>query len=147
MNSPIRILLIDDSPHFLTAAQDFLQLHESFHVIGTARDGDEAVEDSSWLAPDVILLDLNLGTTSGLDCIPLLKQHLPQTKIIALTILPDEPYRALALQKGADAFVHKTVMSHTLVTVIHELAERPNDPLFENDPPPIQAPDPKEINP
>ncbi|MBI5935107.1 MAG: response regulator transcription factor [Chloroflexi bacterium] len=123
MNHPIRILLVDDSLHFLAAARDFLHLQDSFRVIATAMDGGEAVKQSRRLEPDFILLDLNLANTSGLDLIPIFKQHVPHAKIIVLTIMQEEPYRIAAMRAGADAFVHKTAMSKSLISVILELAK------------------------
>lgn len=122
MNSPIRILLVDDSPHFLQAARDFLLLQDSVHVIGAVQNSTEAVREARRLEPDVILLDLNLGAESGLDIIPLFRTHLPQTKIIVLTGLPAEPYCAAARQAGADAFIYKAEMSKTLIAQILEVA-------------------------
>ncbi|MFZ5921056.1 MAG: response regulator [Chloroflexota bacterium] len=125
MNNPIRILLVDDNSHFLAAARDFLELQESFRVIGAIMNGGEAVSQSNRLEPDVILLDLNLAGESGLDLIPLFKRHMPKTKIIVLTIMQDENYRAAAMQAGADAFVHKSEISKTLISVIVGLAKTP----------------------
>ncbi len=121
MNNPIRILLVDDSPHFIEAARDFLHLQESFRVIGTATDSEKAVKESRRIEPDVILLDINLAGKSGLNLIPIFKRHMPHTKIVVLTIMQDEPYRAAAMQAGADAFVRKTEMSRLLIPVILEL--------------------------
>ena len=123
MNHPIRILLVDDNSYFLAATRDFLHLQESFRVIGVAMDGGEAVSQSRRLEPDVILLDLNLAGKSGLDLIPLFKRNMPRTKIIVLTIMQDEAYHAAAMQAGADAFVRKTEMSKTLISVIFGLAD------------------------
>lgn len=121
MNNPIRILLVDDSPHFLAAARDFLHMQDSFRVIATAMDGGEAVKESRRLEPDIILLDLNLAGKSGLELIPLFKQHMSHAKIVVLTMMEDEPYRVAAMQAGADAFVRKTEMSKTLTPIIFEL--------------------------
>jgi PAS domain S-box-containing protein len=118
MNKPIRILLVDDSPHFLEAARDFLGYQESVAVVGTATKGGEALAQSQALQPDMILLDLNLGNGSGLILIPALKENLPDTKIIVLTMMEESSYRAAALEAGADGFVHKAVMSKTLTTAI-----------------------------
>jgi DNA-binding NarL/FixJ family response regulator len=121
MHNPVRILLVDDSPYFLEAARDFLHLQETLEVAGTATDGQEALEQARQLQPDVILLDLNLGTQSGLGMIPVFKKHMPNAKIIVLTIMADDPYRAAAIQAGADAFVHKAEMSKTLISTIFGL--------------------------
>jgi DNA-binding NarL/FixJ family response regulator len=123
MFDPIRILLVDDSPYFLEAARGFLHIQERFDVIGSASEGMEAVALSEWLQPDIILLDLNLGDRSGLELIPLFKEKLPNTRIVVLTVMQDDSYRAAALQTGADAFVHKTAMSKSLCPVILELVQ------------------------
>ena len=125
MHKSIRILLVDDSPYFLEAARDFLHLQEALEVAGTATEGQEALEQAQQLQPDVILLDLNLGTLSGLELIPVFKSHIPAAKVIVLTIMNEEAYRTAALQAGADAFVHKTEMSKTLISTLLDLTNFP----------------------
>ena len=127
MNHPIRILLVDDSPHFLDAARDFLLLNKTLEVAGAAADGQAGLAQALELKPDVILLDLNLGGQSGLDLIPLFKKQMPKTKVVILTIMQEEPYRAAVLERGADAFVHKRNITQTLVPTIVELMNRPDD--------------------
>ena len=122
-SSPIRILLVDDSPYFLDVARDFLHMQESFEITGVAVEGTNALEQARQLQPDIILLDLNLGDQSGVRLIPLFKRHTPHSKIIVLTIMDGEGYRDAAMQAGADAFVVKTRMTQELVTTIMEVLE------------------------
>ncbi|MBI4761980.1 MAG: response regulator [Chloroflexota bacterium] len=129
MNSPIRILLVDDSPYFLAAARDFLLLQENFNVVGVAGEPQGMLAQIRAIAPDVILLDLNVGERSGLELIPLIKINAPGIKIIILTVMEEEPYRAAALQAGADAFVRKTEMSRKLISVITDLVIPPADDI------------------
>ena len=121
MNDPIRILLVDDSPYFLEAAQIFLRYHNMIKLVDTASDSEEALAKAQALKPDLILLDLNLGNRSGLDLIPLFREHLPQTRIIVLTVMFEDAYRIAAMQAGADAFVPKNSMNTDLVPTILEL--------------------------
>jgi PAS domain S-box-containing protein len=123
MTNPIRILLVDNSPHFLEAARDFLQYQESLTVVGTATDGGEALAQSQSLQPDIILLDLNLTNGSGLKLIPIFKANLPGARVIVLTMMEESSYRAAALQAGADGFVHKSNMSKELTSTILETME------------------------
>ncbi len=123
MNDPIRILLVDDNPYFLDAARDFLEYQDALVVVGAAASKDEAVAQSLALRPDVILLDLNLDQALGLDLIPIFKQQLPKTKIIVLTMMEDDSYRAAALQAGADGIVHKSGMAKTMVRAILEIMQ------------------------
>jgi PAS domain S-box-containing protein len=124
MAQPIRILLVDDSPYFLEAARDFLAMQEPLAIVEVASEGQEALSKSFATKPDVILLDLNLSDHSGLELIPLFGKQQPRPKIIALTMMEESSYRAAAVQAGADAFVHKTSMSKTLLTTIHETLQR-----------------------
>lgn len=125
MNNPIRILLVDDSPYFIEAARDFLRLQKTMSVAGVAANAEEAVARARDLQPDIILLDLNLARSSGLDLIPVFKENLPGAKIVVLTMMEETSYyRAAALQAGADDFVPKRDMGNRLVTVIHNLMGR-----------------------
>lgn len=121
VSPPIRVLLVDDNPFFLDAAADFLQLQKSFEVIGQATSGQEALKQALHLQPDVILLDLNLGEESALHLIPFLKAQLPETRIVVVTIM--KGYSEVALQSGADAFVHKPAMTRSLISSIIDLYE------------------------
>ncbi|MBI5352415.1 MAG: PAS domain S-box protein [Chloroflexi bacterium] len=121
MFNPIRTLLVDDSPYFLEAAQDYLQIQDSIEVVGFAIHAEDALAKSVALNPQVILLDINLGERSGLDLIPLFNEHLPNAKIIVLTIMESESYRAAALQAGAHAFINKSQMHKELMPILESL--------------------------
>lgn len=125
MNNPIRILLVDDSPYFVEAAQIFLGYYKRLELVDTAREGEDALAKAQALKPDVILLDLNLGDRSGLDLIPLFRDRLSQTRIIILTVMYEDAYRAASLSAGADAFVSKSAMGEMLIPVIERLMEFP----------------------
>ena len=127
MDNPIRLLLVDDNLPFLEVARGFLELQKTFEIAGTAIEGSAAFAQALNLKPDVILLDLNLGNRSSLGLIPIFREILPQTKIVVLTMMEDELYRAAAIQAGADDFVSKSTMSGTLVSVILRLMKRHNN--------------------
>lgn len=124
MTEHIRVLIIDDSPHFLEAASAFLQLERTFKVVGTAANAEEAVTRSGQLQPDIILLDLQLSKSSGLSLIPILKENLPYTRIIVLSMMEDTAFRPAALEAGADDFVSKQSMSRMLVPALHRQIQR-----------------------
>ena len=125
MHNPIRILLVDDSPHFLEVALTFLHLHQPQAVLETATYAEEAIEKSRQLELDVILLDLNLGDHFGLDLIEHFRENLPHGKIIILSIMNGEAYRAASLRAGADAFVDKLAMNRTLLPAILQQMDSP----------------------
>lgn len=121
---PIRILLVDDNPFFLDAARDFLHLHQTLELVGTATNGRSALEQAQELQPDVILLDLNLGQESAIQLIPTMREYLPDMRIVIVTSM-EEGYREFVLQNGADAFVRKPSMTQILVSTIADLYETP----------------------
>lgn len=133
MNQPIRILLIDDSPHFIEAAHDFLDFHEMLKVVGTATSRNEAITQFDQMLPDVILLDLNLAGTSGLSLIPHFRMNLSAVRIIVLTSMEETAFRSAALESGADDFISKKFMTSTLVASIREQIEQTPKPRNTGD--------------
>ncbi len=122
---PMTLLLVDDNPRFLRILERFLDGlgGEEISVIGTAAGGQEALAKARALRPDVILLDLAMPDTHGLDVIPRLRRILPEVGIIALTLLNPESYREAALGAGADGFVTKASLDADLLPAIRRLTE------------------------
>jgi two-component system nitrate/nitrite response regulator NarL len=119
----IRVLLVDDHEPFLRVATEFLQRHHELVVVGTAREGKEALALAQALRPQIILLDLNMPGLNGLETIPHLRVMLPQTGIIALTLLDPRTYRQAALAAGADDFVSKANLTTDLLPAIRRVAQ------------------------
>jgi two-component system invasion response regulator UvrY len=116
--NPIRVLLVDDNPLFLSITSEFLKLQVELTIVGMARDGQEAIAQANQLKPDVILLDLNMPGKSGMEAIPKLQKITPQPKIIALTMMNQDAYQPAALAAGAHGFVSKGSMGSDLLPAI-----------------------------
>lgn len=125
----IPILIVDDNPTFLRIASRFLQMYcgDEVRVVGTANSGEKALEQARSLKPRVVLLDLDMPDTSGLDLIPRLRTALPEVGIIVLTLLDTGVYRQAAHTAGADDFVAKSVLTTDLLPAIYRLVQ-PSDP-------------------
>ena len=121
--NPISVLLVDDSPRFLQAATRFLQEHcaDDILVVGAAEGGEEGLNQARRLQPRVVLLDLCMPGMSGLDAIPLLREALPKTCIIALTLFDTDTYRQAAMKAGADGFVPKAALTSDLLPAIRRV--------------------------
>jgi two-component system, NarL family, nitrate/nitrite response regulator NarL len=122
---PISILLVDDSVVFLRMAKLFLQDLADVEVVGTASGGETGIEQTLHLRPDIVLVDLSMSDLHGLEVIPKLREALPKTRIVALTMLEEDAYRGVSLTVGAHEFVSKTKMHTDLPPVIYRLAGRP----------------------
>lgn len=119
----IRVMLVDDNPVFVRATTQFLEAHEDMAVVGTARGGDEALEQVGELRPQVVLIDLAMPGLSGLATIPRMRHEVPDVGIIALTVMNSPGFREAALTAGADVFVPKASMRTDLLPAVRALAQ------------------------
>jgi len=84
-----------------------LASESSFEVVGVAADGMSAIRVVAELQPDIVLMDLTMPRTSGIDAIVQIKRQSPHIKIVALTFHKEDKYIHATLEAGADAYVLK----------------------------------------
>jgi DNA-binding NarL/FixJ family response regulator len=108
----LRILIVDDSAHFLTAARDLLE-REGLTVMGVASTGDEAVRLASDLRPDVALVDIDLGEESGFDLARrLMGPDCDEfTRVVLISAYPERDFAELITQSPAIGFLAKPNVS------------------------------------
>jgi two-component system nitrate/nitrite response regulator NarL len=119
---PIRVLIIDDHTLFRSGIKLLLQRQEGFEVVGEAGDGLEGVKRAKQLSPDVVLLDLHMPGTSGLEAIPLLREEVPQAEVIMLTVSEDAEDLLEALRAGARGYLLKNIETDFLLDSIRRAA-------------------------
>lgn len=119
--APVSVLLVDDNPTFLHILSEFLDEEENILVVGQARSGEDALVKAKETQPQVILLDLAMPGLSGLDTIPRLRHMMPDTRIIALTVLDTNGYREAARAAGADEFIAKSDLNIELFPAIYRV--------------------------
>ncbi len=124
---PIKVMLVDDHPLFLEGLQNLLQAH-GIQVIGTAKNGNEALIKAKVLKPDVILMDIAMPVCSGLEAISPIKNELPQVKIVMLTSFDNDDNLFEAIKRGASGYLLKTLKAKELVSLLQDL-ERGDAPL------------------
>lgn len=117
----VRILIIDDHPLVRDGIRRALELEQHFHVIGEVGDGYEALQLTSSLQPDVVLMDIQLPGVNGLGLTRLLRRCYPRTAIVILTICTQAAYIGKAVAAGAAAFCTKDIEALALVTVINRV--------------------------
>jgi len=113
-----RILLADDHTLFCAAIRKLLEPH--FEVVGAVSDGLAMLREARLLKPDVVLLDIGMPLLNGLDAGRELKQTLPQTKLVYLTMNVDSDLAAEALRIGASAYLLKTAAESELLRAIQD---------------------------
>ncbi|MFT7594490.1 MAG: DNA-binding NarL/FixJ family response regulator [Paracoccaceae bacterium] len=109
MSDLIRVLIVDDHPMVAEGIQSILETYDDILVVGTLGNGQDAVDMAGALAPDVILMDLNMPRLGGLAATEILLERAPQTRILILSMHDSPEYIASALSHGAMGYVLKDV--------------------------------------
>jgi len=114
----IKVLIVDDHQVVRQGLRTYLNLNEDLQVIGEAADGQEAVEMTAKLSPDVILMDLVMPRLDGIAATELIKTSNPGAKVIALTSFTEDDKVFPAIQAGASSYLLKDVSPDALVEAI-----------------------------
>ena len=102
-----RIVIVDDHTIMRDGLQSLIESEPGFKVVGTAADGKTGVRQVAELKPDIVMMDLSMPGTSGIDAIAHIKQRYRNVKLIALTFHKEDHYIHSTLEAGADAYVLK----------------------------------------
>jgi serine/threonine protein kinase/DNA-binding CsgD family transcriptional regulator len=114
----VKLVLADDHSVLRKALVSALDSRPEFAVLGEAGDGDEALEQTLELSPDVLVLDLNMPGKGGLDILPVIRQQAPQVKVLVLTGREESGYIVRALRAGANGYILKSADENELIDAI-----------------------------
>jgi DNA-binding NarL/FixJ family response regulator len=122
--SPPRIVIIDDHQMVLHGLRAMLAAYrDQVEIVGEAGEPEEAIALVEAEQPDIVLLDIRLRGTSGLDLCADIRRRRPECKVVFLTVYDDEQYLYQAIRLGASGFLLKRVRGAELVgylTRIHQ---------------------------
>ena len=114
----IRLLLVDDHPIVREGIKSALSTRKNIAIVGEATSGEEAMIKAKKLAPDVILMDINMPGMSGLETSRRLRKSVPDSKILALTMHENREYILEMSQLGARGYVFKDSSPSELLRAI-----------------------------
>lgn len=117
----VDIVLADDHHIVRQGLRHLLEAEADFHIVGEAADGLEAVEMVEQLQPDILVLDLMMPGLGGLDVTRQVKQRVPDTNVIILSMYSTEAYVLEALKNGAFGYVLKKSTGDDLVRAVREV--------------------------
>lgn len=117
-SQPTRILLVDDHTLFRRGIANLLTSRSNVVVVGEASDGWEALEKARELGPDLILLDLRMPGLGGIKIIQRLKEVVPKTYIIVLTISEEDEDLFQSIREGANGYLLKDLTPEELFQAI-----------------------------
>jgi DNA-binding NarL/FixJ family response regulator len=119
--TPIRVLTVDDHPLLREGIAAVLGNQADLVVVGDASNGYEAVERCRALTPDIVLMDLEMPTMSGIEAIVAIRAALPQTRVIVLTAHGSDAQILRALNAGAAGYLLKDGLRRELVDTIRRV--------------------------
>jgi DNA-binding NarL/FixJ family response regulator len=120
---PFRILLAEDDESFLAAIALLLEQDERFAVAGRARDGRQAVALAGEVAPDAVVMDIEMPLLDGVEATRLIREERPDLPIVAVSG-HDYEERVLEIrQAGADDYVRKARLADELPRVLTALLQ------------------------
>jgi DNA-binding NarL/FixJ family response regulator len=124
----IRVLIVDDQQIICRGLQSLLSVQPELRVVGTADNGQKAIElieqfQAHGTPVDVVLMDVRMPIMNGIKATQYLSQHFPVTKVLVLTTFDDSEYVAEAIQAGAKGYLLKDTPAEVLAETIQRIYE------------------------
>ena len=118
----ISVCIVDDNRDLRNALEEIIDMSEGFKCIGTIGTAQEAISQIPILKPDVVLMDINLGSDeNGIDCVKALKHKVPSTNFMMCTVYEENEKIFQALTAGASGYILKKTAPTQMLEAIREL--------------------------
>ncbi len=118
LGQPRRVVVVDDHELLRAGTRRILDDATGFSVVGEAGDGDQALQLIADVNPDVVLVDIRLPTTNGIDLARQIVVDFPGTTVLILSAYDDENYVRAAMAAGVSGYLLKTMPSDELIRSI-----------------------------
>ena len=115
---PIRTMIVDDHALFRRGLEMVLDEEPDIELVGQASDGTEAVEKAAESVPDVVLMDIRMPRSNGIEACRAMKEAAPSAKIVILTISDEEEDLFEAIRAGASGYLLKDIPLDEVADVV-----------------------------
>jgi len=119
----VRLVLADDHPVVREGLRAILETREDLRIVGEASDGLEAIRQVEQTTPDVLCVDLMMPRLGGLEVTRHVRQRVPKTRVLILSMYGSEAHVLAALRNGATGYLLKGSSAAEIVRAIHMVAE------------------------
>ena len=116
-----KIFLVDDHPLVREWLGNLIEKHPDLSVCGEAEDAPTALEAIAELQPDLAIIDLSLGNSSGIDLIRSIRSSFPDVAMIVLSMHDERVYAERAIRAGARGYVMKRESTKKIIDAIHQV--------------------------
>ncbi|MEU9182424.1 response regulator transcription factor [Streptomyces sp. NPDC048550] len=120
-DTPIRVLLVDDHQVVRRGLRTFLEVQDDIEVVGEAADGEEGVARAEELRPDVILMDIKMPGTDGIEALRRLRAQANPARVLIVTSFTEQRTVVPALRAGAAGYVYKDIDPDALAGAIRSV--------------------------
>ena len=117
----IRILLVDDHELFRAGLRSILQAEADLVVVGEAASGEAAVEQVRAEPPDLVMMDVNMPGIGGVEATRRVLRAAPQVRVVAVTVLSDDPFPGHLLDAGAMGYISKGSSAREMIEAVREV--------------------------
>jgi DNA-binding NarL/FixJ family response regulator len=115
---PIRLLLVDDHALFRKGLVSLLKREDEFQVVAEAEDGAEAIKKAKQLKPDLVLMDIHMPGTDGIEATRRIREILPSTRVVILTVSEDDKDLFEGIKCGAHGYLLKKLEPEELYAML-----------------------------
>ncbi len=119
----ITVCIVDDTNDIRHALEEIVRLSDEYELLGSFASGEMALEKIPSLKPNVVLMDINLGGISGIECVRQLKPNNPDILFMMCTVYEEDEKIFEALSAGANGYILKKTSPIKLLESIRELSE------------------------
>jgi len=117
----IRVAVFDDSLFFLEAISDIVKSDEGLVLCGSFTGADNVIHDIKLSLPDVVMMDIDMPGTNGIDALRILRKHFPELLVIMLTQHDDDDNVIAAICSGANGYKLKTASPDRIIKSIYDV--------------------------
>jgi DNA-binding NarL/FixJ family response regulator len=118
---PITVSIVEDNDKLRGTLAKLVGRADGFRCVSDYASAEAALEDLPKVKPEVVLMDINLPGINGVECVRKLKQILPKTQVMMLTVYEDTENIFNALAAGANGYMLKRTPTKELIAAIHEV--------------------------